>query len=617
MISKLLGWLERRIDIFASFDDRQTPPTAVWGFIWFYVHPFRHLLLGMFALIFVIGIMEASMLLLVGRFIDMLSNTEPARLLEEHGLKLALLAGFILLFRPVIIVIAEAFLNQTFFVPIASRVRWRTHLYTLGHALSYFQNDYAGRLANRVMQVGPGVQSVTVEILDTMTYVVVYASVALLAFLSISPYLMIPVLLWVAAYIALLCVFVPRAIRLSHIQSNTRSALMGRIVDSYTNIQTVKLFAQTDHERSNVRDVIVDHTRKVMDTMRLLTVASTTLTFMNTTLLFLTGLSAILLWQRAMMSVGEIAAGLALVMRLSDMARFVMHTVRGIFENLGTVQELMDTISKPHTLTDQTGAKALEVERGEIVFDRVEFHYGKKSGVISDLSFTINSGEKVGLVGPSGAGKSTIVSLLLRLYDIESGRILIDGQDIALATQDSLRSQIGVVTQDNSLLHRSIGNNISYGRFDATEQAIIEAAKQAAAHEFILGLSDRDGRIGYDSRVGERGVKLSGGQRQRISIARVLLKDAPILVLDEATSALDSTVEVAIQEQLHKLMKGKTVIAIAHRLSTIAAMDRLIVMDKGKVVEQGTHAELVKFGGLYASLWAHQSGGFLGEQVAA
>ncbi|MES2906977.1 MAG: ABC transporter ATP-binding protein [Pseudomonadota bacterium] len=617
MISRLLGWVERRIDIFAPFDHSRTPPANVWGFIWFYVHPFRRLLAGMFVLIVLLGIIESSMLLLVGKFIDMLSQTSPSGLVKEHGLALVAITVLILLIRPALIIVSEGLLNQTFFVPIAARVRWRAHSYTLGHALSYFQNDYAGRIANRVMQVGPGVQQITIEIMDTMTYVIVYASVALIAFTTISPYLMAPVLVWIGAYITLLLVFVPRAVKLSYIQSETRSALVGRVVDSYTNVQTVKLFARTEHERSNVRGAIADHTRKVMATMRLLTVAVSTLVIMNALLLFFTGLSSVLLWQNDLMTVGEIASGLALVLRLADMSRWVMQIVRNIFENLGTVQESMDTISRAHTLVDKTDAKPLVVSEGGIAFDHVGFHYGKGSGIIDDLNFDIRPGEKVGLIGPSGAGKSTIVSLLLRLYDIESGRILIDGQDISSVTQDSLRSAIGVVTQDNSLLHRSIGANIAYGRYDASEEAIIAAARQAEAHDFIAQLNDRDGRIGYESRVGERGVKLSGGQRQRISIARVLLKDAPILVLDEATSALDSTVEVAIQEQLDKLMKGKTVIAIAHRLSTIAAMDRLIVMDNGRIVEQGKHNELVEKNGLYASLWSHQSGGFLAEKVAA
>ncbi len=616
MFSQLMGWLERRIDIFAPFDETHRPPSSVRGFIWHYIRPFRGLLAVTTCFTFATSVIEASMLLLVGKFIDLLTHSTPSTLMSDHGTLLWSLALYVVVFRPVVLIVTEMLVNQSLVTPVISRVRWRTHLYTLGHSLSYFQNDYAGRLANRIMQSGPGVQAVAVEILDVMVYVVIYSSVALFAFSTISWQLALPVLIWMTSYVAMLRYFVPRAVKLSHIQSSARSVLMGRIVDSYTNIQTVKLFARVNEERSTVRDAIIDHSRKALNVFRLLTGTMAALFVMNAVLLAITCVAAIVLWQNNAITVGEIASGLALILRLSDMSRWVMQVVRGIFENLGTVQESMETISKPHSLTDTMQAQDLKVHKGEITFDHVRFHYGKGGGVIDDLHFTIKPGEKVGLVGPSGAGKSTIVSLLLRLYDLEGGHIRIDGQDIANATQDSLRAQIGVVTQDNSLLHRSIGKNIAYGRDDASEQDIINAAKQAKAHDFILDLADKDGYQGYDSRVGERGVKLSGGQRQRISIARVLLKDAPILVLDEATSALDSQVENAIQEQLVTLMAGKTVIAIAHRLSTIAAMDRLIVMDKGMIMEQGTHHELVARGGLYASLWAHQSGGFLAEIAA-
>ena len=616
MFSQLMGWLERRIDIFAPFDETHRPPSSVRGFIWHYIRPFRALLAVTTCFTFATSVIEASMLLLVGKFIDILTHSTPATLMSDHGAVLWSLAFYVIVFRPLVLIVTEMLVNQSLVTPVISRVRWRTHLYTLGHSLSYFQNDYAGRLANRIMQSGPGVQAVAVEILDVMVYVVIYSSVALFAFSTISWQLALPVLMWMASYVIMLRYFVPRAVKLSHIQSAARSVLMGRIVDSYTNIQTVKLFARVDEERSSVRDAITDHSRKALNVFRLLTGTMTALFIMNAVLLAVTCVVAVLLWQKSAITIGEIAAGLALILRLSDMSRWVMQVVRGIFENLGTVQESMETISKPHALVDSNMAAPLVVSKGEIAFEHVRFHYGKGGGVIDDLHFTIKPGEKLGLVGPSGAGKSTIVSLLLRLYDLEGGQIRIDGQNIANATQDSLRAQIGVVTQDNSLLHRSIGKNIAYGRDDASEMEIIEAAKQAKAHDFIVSLADKDGREGYDSRVGERGVKLSGGQRQRISIARVLLKDAPILVLDEATSALDSQVENAIQEQLVSLMEGKTVIAIAHRLSTIAAMDRLIVMDKGMIVEQGTHHELVARGGLYATLWAHQSGGFLAEIAA-
>jgi len=620
MLSRAFDWLERRIDIFAPFDDRKTPPATVWGFLWFYMRPFKGLLAinGAFAL--GIALIEASMILIIGRFIDTLTTSSPERILTEHGPMLLGMLMLVVMIRPVAMIVGEAVLNQTLVTQVINRVRWRTHLYTLGHSLTYFQNDFAGRLSNRIMQAGPGVQSVSLELLDTMVYVAVYAFVALIAFSAISPWLAIPIGLWIVAYVALLTFYVPRAVALSQKQSEARSALTGRIVDSYTNILTVKLFARADKERSAVRDAIEVHTRLGLDVFRLLTVTLAILILMNTALVAGTAIAAFSLWRVDAMTVGAIAAGLALVMRLNDMSRWVMQVVRSIFENLGTVQESMETISKPHGLLDAPAARALEVPAGEIRFDGVTFHYGKGEGVIEGLDLVIRPGEKVGIVGPSGAGKSTLVSLLLRLHDTEGGRILIDGQDVAEVTQDSLRAAIGVVTQDNALLHRSIEDNIAYGRPEASREAIEGAARAAQAHGFITALADRDGRAGYDSRVGERGVKLSGGQRQRIAIARVLLKNAPILVLDEATSALDSEVEAAIQESLSELMQGKTVIAIAHRLSTIAALDRLVVMDRGRVVETGRHEELVASGGLYARLWARQSGGFLGvrsEEEAA
>ena len=490
-------------------------------------------------------------------------------------------------------------------------IRWRTHLYTLRHALSYFQGDFAGRLANRITQTGPAIREIAVTTLDTLVYVAVYAVTAVGLFGSISVWLALPMIAWIAAYAGLLVFFVPRAQERSLANAETRSVMVGRVVDSYTNILTVKLFARTDDERSSGRDALTAWMGAFLNLMRLITGTTAMLSILNSLLLVATATLSLMLWQAGRMTSGDTAAGLALVMRIMAMSGWIMQTVRGIFENVGVVQESMATIARPHGLVDRPGAGDLRVAGGAISFDNVRFAYGGGEPVLDGLRLSIRAGEKVGLVGPSGAGKSTITSLLLRLHDVEGGRILIDGQDIAAVTQDSLRRQVGVVTQDTSLLHRSIRDNIAYGRPDADAEGIERAARLAHAEGFIAGLADHKGRRGLDAHAGERGVKLSGGQRQRIAIARVILKDAPILVLDEATSALDSEVEAAIQDALDVLMEGKTVLAIAHRLSTIAALDRLVVVDRGRIVEEGSHAELLARGGLYARLWRRQSGGFL------
>ena len=520
--------------------------------------------------------------------------------------------------RPLIHLFNEGIINQLVVPQLTNRIRWRTHLYTLGHSLSYFQGDFAGRLANRITQVGPALRDMAVETLDVVIFVFVYAMVAIGAFSSVSPWLALPMCAWVVGYILLMRYFVPEAQRRSLRVSEDRSWLIGRIVDSYTNILTVKLFARADLERSSVREAMEHHTVSYLNSMRLFTVVKGILILMNTFLVVGTAAFALWLWTRGTMTTGEIATGLALTLRIGDMSSWFMQVLRGIFENVGVVQESMQTVSKPHTVIDRPDARPLVVGPGEVRFQDVTFHYGRESGVFDRLSLTVRPGEKIGLVGPSGAGKSTLVSLLLRLHDLEGGRILIDGQDIAGVTQDTLRDAIAVVTQDTSLLHRSILDNIAYGRPSAvTEQ--IEQAVELAHADFIPQLEDHKGRQAFEAHVGERGVKLSGGQRQRIAIARVILKDAPILVLDEATSALDSEVEAAIQESLSTLMQGKTVIAIAHRLSTIAALDRLLVLDQGRIVEEGNHVQLLARGGLYARLWQRQSGGFLGEddRVAA
>ncbi len=604
-------WLEGLIDVFAPFEAK-TPPKGFIAFCWHFAAPVKGLLFVILFNSLLIAALESYLFVLIGWFTDMLAASTPQTLWAEHGTKLIGLTVLILLVRPFLHFLDEALINQGVLSTLTNRIRWQAHHHVIGHAVSYFQGDFAGRLANRVVQAGVAVRQIILQVINELWFVVIYAGTTIGVFAAASFWLAIPVALWLLCYGLLVAYFVPRAQEYSKNASNLRSVILGRVVDSYTNIATVKLFSRADQERSAVREAIEEQTQVNFVNMRLHTTVNAVLWVMNSSLLVATAAISAWLWSKGETTSGAVAAFLALVLRLSLMSGWVMRVVRDLFENIGTVQESIETISRPHDLVDRPGATNLAVREGAITFDHVRFHYGKGAGVFEDLVLTIKPGEKIGLIGPSGAGKSTLVSLLLRLHDVEGGRILIDGQDISAVTQDSLRAAMAVVSQDTSLLHRSIGDNIRYGRANASMEDVIAAAKAAEAHDFILTLSDPQGRTGYDSHVGERGVKLSGGQRQRIAIARVLLKNAPILVLDEATSALDSEVEAAIQAGLTPLMQGRTVIAIAHRLSTIAGLDRLIVMDKGRIVEEGTHAELLAHGGLYARLWARQSGGFLG-----
>jgi ATP-binding cassette subfamily B multidrug efflux pump len=515
--------------------------------------------------------------------------------------------------RPGVSTMHDLVKNQMVTASVTARIRWQTHTYVLRQSLGFFQNDFAGRIATRIMQTGPALRESVVQGVDAVWYMTIHVLGALVIFWQADAYLILPLVAWISLYAVVIRIFVPRIQRLSTEASEARSWLTGRVVDSFTNILTVKLFAHAEREDAYAREAMQGHLERHQASLRNLTVMEFVLYTLNGALLVSVAGLALFLWSQDAVTMGAITVTMTLAIRIIAMSGWILFTVAGIFDNIGVVHEGMQTISRPYSVADEPGAAPLAVTKGEIRFEGVRFHYGNVKSVIEEVNLTIRPGEKVGLVGRSGAGKSTLVNILMRFYDLEAGRILIDGQDISHVAQDSLRAQIGMVTQDTSLLHRSVRDNILYGRAGASEAEVIAAAKKAHAHEFILGLEDGKGRTAYDAHVGERGVKLSGGQRQRIAIARVLLKNAPILVLDEATSALDSEVEAAIQEQLMNLMAGKTVIAIAHRLSTIAAMDRLVIMDQGRIVEEGSHNELLARGGLYAALWARQSGGFLLE----
>ncbi|HCP31442.1 MAG TPA: multidrug ABC transporter ATP-binding protein, partial [Pseudomonas sp.] len=484
--------------------------------------------------------------------------------------------------------------------------------YVLRQSMNFFQNDFAGRIAQRILQTGNSLRDSAVQLADAIWHVLIYAITSLVLFAEADWRLMLPLVIWIVCFIAALAYFVPRVKARSVVSSEARSKLMGRIVDGYTNIATLKLFAHTDHEQQYAREAISEQTEKTQLASRVITSMDVVITTLNGLLVVGTTGLALWLWSQSLITVGAIALATGLVIRIVNMSGWIMWVVNGIFENIGMVQDGLQTIAQPVTVTDRPAAPALKVTQGAVRFENVRFHYGEARNVIEGLNLAIRPGEKIGLIGPSGAGKSTLVNLLLRLYDVQGGQILIDDQDIAQVSQASLRAQIGMITQVTSLLHRSIRENLLYGRPDATDAQLQEAVRRARADEFIPHLSDAQGRTGLDAHVGERGVKLSGGQRQRIAIARVLLKNAPILIMDEATSALDSEVEAAIQESLETLMQGKTVIAIAHRLSTIARMDRLVVLDKGRIVEVGSHAELLEQRGFYARLWQHQTGGFVG-----
>ncbi|WP_417516132.1 ABC transporter ATP-binding protein [Minwuia sp.] len=592
------------------------PSDRFLPFLWYYTKPFRGLILTGSALAVVIALMEVWFFSLVGSMVDWLMTADRESFFDTYGLQLIGMAVIVVVIYPLITLVAESVSQIGLLGNFAMRTRWQAHRYLLRQSVGFYQDDFAGRVATKMMQTALGVRETVMKTTDILLYVGVYFISALVLFATNDWRLALPMLGWLVGYLVILKYFIPRLSRNAQEQAEARSMVTGRVVDSYTNIATVKMFAHTEREDAYARSGMETFLDVVYRQMRLSTMLTFTLTAMNALLLASLAGLCIWLWQLNAVTAGAMAFALGLVLRIQGMSQWILWEVSNLFENIGVVRDGIETIARDQAVVDRAGARPLQVPEGAVSFDAIRFNYGKspetqEDRVIDGLSLSVAPGEKIGIVGRSGAGKSTLVNLLLRFYDLEAGAIRIDGQDIADVTQDSLREAIGMVTQDTSLLHRSVADNIRYGRAGATDEEVIRAAKRAEAHDFIQDLSDMRGRTGYGAHVGERGVKLSGGQRQRIAIARVLLKDAPILVLDEATSALDSEVEAAIQQNLYHLMEGKTVIAIAHRLSTIAAMDRLIVMDQGRIIEEGTHDALIAKGGLYAELWSRQSGGFL------
>jgi ATP-binding cassette, subfamily B, multidrug efflux pump len=608
----MFGFFERLVNPFPP-EHPQQPPATLWAFCRHYIRGLEPWLMIMALLNATLAVSEALLYGVLGKLVDWLAGHNSATFLNEQWPSLLGMSLFVLIFIPLMVFLHSIIVHQTLMGNFPMSVRWLTHRYLLNQSYRFFQQEFSGRIATKVMQTALAVRESVMKVLDVMLFVSVYLATTIFLVASADWRLSLPLLCWLLGYSQILRFFIPRLQQISTVQADARSNMTGRIVDSYTNIMTLKLFSHSQRESTYVKAGMQEFLDTVHPQMRLVTLLNVSVWTLNMLLVFVTGALGIYLWMQAAITPGAIAVAMSLAIRITGMSHWIMWEVSNLFENIGIVQDGLNTIAKAQEVTDKPGAPALTVQNAAIHFNNVDFAYSAEKPVFHHFTLNIAAGEKIGIVGRSGAGKSTLVNLLLRFYDIQQGSICINDIDISSVQQESLRAHIAMVTQDTSLLHRSVRENIIFGKPEASEAEMIEAAIQAQAHDFILQLQDSSGRTGYDAHVGERGVTLSGGQRQRIALARVVLKNAPILVLDEATSALDSEVEAVIQQNLYQLMQGKTVIAIAHRLSTIAAMDRLIVLDNGAIVEQGTHQELLNNGGLYAQLWQHQSGGFLGH----
>ncbi|KKB12187.1 hypothetical protein VE25_09050 [Devosia geojensis] len=618
MLDRVVSFFDHLYSPTALAKNRQ-PPMGLKRFLIYFLDQFRMVFVIRFVLVAIGSIADAMMPIFVGMIVGMLSDTPPGEIFSAHWPAFLMMIAVVVVVRPTAFLLDTLIRNHSIVPNLVNIVRWQSHWHVIRQSWTFFQNDFAGRIANKIMQAGESIETAVNLGIDAAWYALIFVVVAVFVLAGMDPVLLVPVAVWMLLYAILFVIVMPLIARHSEELSEAKSVMTGRIVDSYTNIQTLKTFSTDGHEDAYVAESVTEHTVEFRKLMKVFTYMWSTLFILNAGLVVSITWLALAGWNNGTLTTAAVATVVPFALQIMNMSGWILEIGSNIFRQIGNVRDSMDTIAQPLTMVDKPEAKPLVVERGELVYDNVSFNYwrGKTGSVIDEFSLRVEAGEKIGLVGRSGSGKSTLVNLALRMFDVQSGSIRIDGHDVRDVTQESLRHAIGLVSQDTSLLHRSVRENIKYGRQGASDEEMIRAAEHANVHDVVMGLVDPKGRTGYDAHVGERGVKLSGGQRQRIAIARVLLKNAPILVLDEATSALDSEVEAAIQEQLTSLMQGKTVIAIAHRLSTIAAMDRLVVLEKGRIVEEGTHAQLLASGGHYAQLWERQSGGFLDLEVAA